>query len=123
MLEPGHSYLLNVLDDHAALGPVRLEFVKRDHPPEKYPGNVGHHSGTTIQEVMRAVIDRLKYVNDQIPCSETGHAIADARSLIWWLEKRAARVHGRDFDLRIYDIEDQPTCPTCGHIGCNQTCR
>src|SRR5258707_13345918 len=46
-----------------------LQFVKREG--EGYPGNIGHHEGTTMQEVLRVLIDRAKYINGQIPCDET----------------------------------------------------
>ena len=64
VLDPGHDYALNVLD--GLLGEFeRLTFVKRDNPPEKYPGNNSAHPGTTIQEVCRVLIERLRYVNGQ----------------------------------------------------------
>lgn len=50
-------------------------FVKREG--EHFPGNVGHYPGTTMQEVLRVLIDRAKYVNSQIPCLETEMAIEE----------------------------------------------
>lgn len=120
VLDPGHEYLLGSLDGGE---PVRLTFVKREG--EGYPGNVGHHPGTTIQEVCRALIERLEYVNRQIPCEEDTEAVGHLRDVIWLLEGRAAHRHGRLWpgDVAKGDIEHYAVCPECGHIGCDQTCR
>jgi energy-converting hydrogenase Eha subunit B len=119
ILDPGHEYLLGSLDGGE---PEGLVFVKREGPG--YPGNIGSHSGTTMQECLRALIDRAKYVNNQIPCSETMAAIDLMRSTILLFELRAARRHGRTLELSASGpIEDEPTCASCGHIGCAGTCR
>lgn len=54
VIDPGHVYDLRSLDGEQL---NRLVFVKREGP--SYPGNVGHYPGTTMQEVLRALIDRL----------------------------------------------------------------
>ena len=119
ILDPGHSYALASLDSGE---PVPLVFVKREG--DGYPGNVGHHPGTTMQECLRALIDRAKYVNGQIPCPETLAAIDLMRATILLFELRAARRHGRTPSLNAErTIEAEPTCSTCGHIGCGGTCR
>jgi len=118
VIDPGHDYLLGTLDGSTE---VRLTFVKREGPG--YPGNVGHHSGTTMQECLRALIDRAKYVNEQIPCPETESAIDLMRATILLFEIRAARRHGRELTTsRLLWLEDEPTCSKCGHIGCDGSC-
>jgi hypothetical protein len=99
----------------------RLIFVKREG--EKYPGNVGHHAGTQIQEVLRAIISRIKYVDEQIPDPSNRNTIDYLRRAFISLEQRAARRHGRAFPMSLwFDIEDQPTCRECGHVGCPGGC-
>jgi hypothetical protein len=95
VIDPGHTYALRVLDEFSASGEVvqPLVFVKREGPG--YPGNVGHHSGTTTQEVLRALIDRAKYVNGQIPDERNDDVIALLRDAIEKLEHRAADRHDR----------------------------
>jgi hypothetical protein len=115
-LDPGHRYLLDILD-----GPpdekVVKEYVKREGP--NYPGNVGHHSGPTLQENWRADIARLQHVNSQIPCNETLAAISLLRQAMFLLESRAKRTHGQVLPCVDLDtIEHYPTCKTCGHILC-----
>lgn len=120
-------YNLNVLDwpENAPGEPAQtLVFVKREGLG--YPGNVGHHPGTNIQEVLRALIDRVKYLNKQIPDSRNYTVIDALRESMWALECRAAERHDRfdkfirNFDLSI--IETYSFCHKCGHIGCNGEC-
>lgn len=120
ILDAGHTYELDQLDGHGYTREV-LNFVKRAGPG--YPGNSNPHPGTNIQEVLRALIDRVKYLNHQIPCQENDMLIANLRHSIYLLEVRAARRHGRDpLFTSWHEIERLPTCVKCGHIGCDGDC-
>lgn len=94
-----------------------LLFVKRIGT--KYPGNKGEpHLGTNLQEVLRACIDRLKYLQNQNPCEENPMIIKNLQTSIWMLENRAARLHNRTIRVGSYvGIEHFPICEKCGHIG------
>jgi len=120
VLDPGHAYQLQYLDGPQDKGWDTLVFVKREG--ENYPGNVGHHAGTTMQEVLRALIDRVQYVNGQVPDPTNEQVLQHLRSAIWYLELRAARRHGRQFRAPERFIETSPTCPKCLHIGCEGAC-
>lgn len=133
VIDPGHVYELKWLDGEPDVqsrscteecSQNRLTFVKREGAG--YPGNVGHHPGTTIQEVLRALIDRVNYLDNQIPHSANQSVITKLREAIGHLEFRAAARHGRDlqpFLMRMgQHIEDLPTCPKCLHIGCSGSC-
>jgi len=117
--DKGHKYQLTMYNGSHMSGDEDqiLTFMKREG--NGYPGNEGHYAGTNIQEVLRALIDRLKYLNNQIPHDANTYAIADLRHALWELEKRAAERHKRKFDYSWYEIETHPTCSICGHIGCN----
>lgn len=118
IIDPGHRYHLNILDGINNETHV-LQFVKRIG--EHYPGNEYPNPGTTIQEVLRACIDRLYYVNNQIRCPESEAAIYNLRMAIWELEVRAKRVKKKTLNLTtIKEIETIPTCITCGHIMCTE---
>jgi hypothetical protein len=137
-LEPGHVYDLQTLDV-----PVEVEgefnqyfegssqeliFVKR--VGEKYPGNEGEpHPGTTVQEVCRGIIARLKYVNNQEFHAVNVSCINYARIIILQLEERAAERHGFRLpeSLRTWvgasvlpEVETWLTCEGCGHIVCEK---
>lgn len=130
VLDPGHKYHLRSLDvpSPGERGFVTLTFVKREGPG--YPGNVGHYSGTTTQEVLRALIERAQYVNGQILDPANDHVLRKLRECIWHLEERAARRHGRKLPLAlsslsaggIDSIETYSTCAKCNHIGCEGDC-
>lgn len=117
VVDPGHIYQLACLDGGPRLTHT-LRFVKRKGP--KYPGNHNAYSGTTMQEVLRACIDRTRYVNHQQPCKENEWVIDSLRRAIQYLERRAARVHGRTLRVPAKRIEDYPTCPVCLHIQCKE---
>jgi hypothetical protein len=117
IIDPGHVYDLQNLDGPST---STLYFVKREGPG--YPGNVGHHEGTNMQEVLRALIDRLKYVNGQAPDNRNALSIAHLRTTLWLLEDRAADRHGRELNVDMLGIELLPTCPKCGHLGCVGAC-
>jgi hypothetical protein len=118
VLDPGHRFALRHLDGE---GESVLQFVKREG--EKYPGNVGHCEGTTMQEVLRALISRAKYVNDQIPCVETQAAIALMEGTVRLFEVRAAALHDRSINITVEEAVNGPTCAKCGHVGCEGSCR
>lgn len=133
VIDPGHVYELTWLDGKPDAGTFslstgtlsrddRLIFVKREGA--KYPGNVGHHPGTTLQEVLRALISRVKYVHRQQWDFNNTTLLNDLRHAIYLLEERAARKHHRGLELsEEAHIEDLPTCSKCGHIGCEGSCR
>jgi hypothetical protein len=134
--DPGHTYELDWLDGLPIGVPLRraqadgavadgdifenrLIFVKREG--DGYPGNVGHHPGTNMQEVLRALIDRVKYLNAQVPDGRNGMVVRHLRGALLWLEDRAADRHGRTLDPHTWNvdraIELEPACPECGHVG------
>ncbi len=117
VVDPGHVFVLDQLDDDGrGAQPTALVFVKREG--EGYPGNVGHHAGTNLQEVIRALISRVKYLDAQIPHENNTQLLVNLRHSLWLLEQRAAERHGRPFAISwAPGIEDLPTCKVCGHIG------
>lgn len=118
VVDSGHKYLLDALDGDAV---QELTFVKREGP--KYPGNRGHHSGTTSQEVLRALIERSIYVNFQQPCAETESVIELLKAALYLLEVRAARTHGRVLELPMLEVMlGTGKCRGCGHVGCEGGC-
>jgi hypothetical protein len=112
VIDQGHTYALQELDGE---GERILVFVKREG--EKYPGNIGHHSGTNCQEVLRAVFDRLGYLDHQIEDSRNQKCRYLIAEVIELLEARAADRHGRPRPSRIEAVAGK-TCPKCGHVGC-----
>lgn len=120
IIDPGHEFRLASLDgQHEQV----LTFVKRCDPVEcgggKYPGNHDAHPGTTTQEVIRALIARIEYVQGQIPCQENTLVTLLLRQCLYLLETRAKRCKGQVLNVELVGIEKIPTCPYCGHILCS----
>lgn len=126
VIDPGHLYKLDFLDLNSLSDLDKefykdnnryLQFVKREG--EKYPGNIGHYPGTTTQEVLRACVDRLDYVYNQKPAYETRTAQLLLKEAIYFLEKRAARLHNREVTFsQLEAVEGKNKCLKCGHVGC-----
>jgi hypothetical protein len=115
ILDPGHRYQLDLIDE---TGSQELVFVKREG--KRYPGNIGAYSGVLTQEVLRACIDRAIYLNNQIPCAETEIIIASLRTALFAFEARAARCRGSSFSLvSLTEIDNAQTCEICGHNQCD----
>lgn len=127
IIDPGHKYALMQLDGEAE---ELLTYVKREG--FSYPGNVGKHAGTNMQEVIRSVIDRVQYLDRQDPCRENMIVLAAQRTSLRALEIRAARRHSRDEPPELTEsifhiarpIEHLLFCGHCGHVGCyGESCR
>jgi hypothetical protein len=85
VLELGHIYQLAHLDSD---GHESLTFIRRN---SKAITHASEHAGTNSQEVLRALIDRTKFLNDIIPCEETQDALWHLRMALFCYEARAWR--------------------------------
>lgn len=123
IIDPGHSFLLDLLDLPLGGGKLKhpLTFVKRMGP--KFPGNDSAYFGTTLQEVYRGCAARLRYLENQSPCAETRLVKIMTQECILLLEERAARIHGRPPIEDVKWAEFGITCPLCLHVGCRGNCR
>lgn len=119
VIDPGHDYLLATLDGEAGKM-FELRFVKRIG--DNYPGNCGQpYCGTTLQEVLRALIDRARYLNRQIPCAEAEAGIGLLEAALVLFEIRAKRVKGKTLDaMKVADVIGGAICPTCAHVMCHE---
>lgn len=116
VIDPGHVYLIEALEGGE---PQTIHFVKRKGP--NYPGNTDTADGPITQEFLRAILDRMIYMNNQGSCAETDIIISNLRTALMMFEVRAARCRGAVIDLpRISDIDQAPVCPICGHVQCDQ---
>lgn len=120
ILDQGHKYELATLDGGL---PQTLTFVKRhdEENPQKYPGNENSYPGTTMQNVIRALLNRFRYVNKQHGCLENIIAIQCLRFTLWLLEFRAARRHRKLLLKSFSFVEFKPMCIKCGHTFCKHS--
>lgn len=134
VLDAGHRYELESYDKNREhFWPVWLRFMKRIG--DGYPGNDGSpYPGTNCQEALRAVIDRVKYLDGQDKCVHNDIILHHLRDAIWQFEVRAAERRGPAYtvqwhqDLKewseehahSFKLEEIPTCDVCGHIFCRE---
>jgi len=116
IIDPGHKYQLHTLDGFVENS--CLTFVKRQGAG--YPGNVGSYSGTTCQEVLKALIDRVEYLQNQIPCWQTGLAKLCLIIALWCFEFRHAARKQRLLTVPPWRVMQQTFCDECGHIQCQE---
>ncbi len=123
-LDPGHTYWLDMLDTNTDQrhGTEILTFVKREGP--HYPGNSSHYPGTNCQEVIRALIARVKHLDSQVSDPHNERIIGHLREALWLFEARAAQKYGRVLPPlgELSFIEEEPTCRGCAHIRCGGEC-
>jgi len=119
VIEKGHIYKLNVYDRPFGKRDMTLVFMKR--VGDKYPANENPpHEGTNCQEVIRALFNRINYLDAQIHHNVNDAIMANLEECLYLLELRAAERHGRTLKTSINDIMQAPTCITCGHIECEE---
>lgn len=82
--DPGHSYLLDAFDGGR---PVRLAFIWKEQIDGQF---VTVRDGTTNEEVLRALIDRTKFLDAKAPCEENAEAISAMIVALEAFEKRTA---------------------------------
>jgi hypothetical protein len=117
VIDPGHKYLLGSIDGEL---PQVLQFVKRCdlQDPARFPGNTDAYPGTTLQIVLRALIDRVNYLQGQHGCLENKLLLLCLKLSIWLLEHRAARRHHRAYFKGLQFAASEPLCDECGHTVC-----
>ncbi len=99
---PGHLYELDHIDGD---GKTRLQFVQRKpfHEPVEGPTN---------QEVLRAVIDRVKALDAEVPWAGNQQILHHLRMAIALHEARALLRH---VEKHHFSIEHSPVGPD-GHL-------
>lgn len=115
VIDPGHKFQLDSLDGDFY---QELRFVKREG--EKFPGNIGSYSSTTLQEVIRALISRIEYLDGQISCWQNEQILEKLKKCLYLLEYRAAQRHNRTLSYKDEKnlVSGEGKCLICGHLGC-----
>ena len=96
-ITPGHKYELDHFESYGLPGcPVQsLQFI------EKVPVTEGStelrtvNDGTTNEEVLRVLVDRLNYLQAKFPCRENALAITKLEEAQHWLAHRTANRKAR----------------------------
>ena len=88
VIRDGHKY---ELAHHEGPGAEVIQFIEKQ---PKALGKTGEletaYQGTTNEEVLRCLIDRLSNMNSKFPCRENSIVITKLEESLMWLEKRTS---------------------------------
>lgn len=95
ILTPGHKYELENFENKQNSGQT-LQFIEKElitkEPDSDAVVNklVTVNDGTTNEEVLAMLINRLQFLNNKFPCKENAVALTHLETALLWLEKRTA---------------------------------
>jgi len=100
VLVEGHKYELGNFEDKDEKGQI-IQFIHKESMPDKYaPSGDGISvivetgimstisDGTTNEEILTMLIDRMNYLQKKFPCRENAIVITKLEESLMWLEKR-----------------------------------
>lgn len=84
----GHQYELSYFEMPEISGQI-LQFIEKVPKKDGQAGELETlNDGTTNEEVLAMLIDRMKYLQDKFPCRENAIVITKLEESLMWLEKR-----------------------------------
>lgn len=87
VLTEGHRYELANFEKKDETGQI-LQFIQKEPVSEGSTELKPISDGTTNEEVIEVLIDRIKYLNAKFPCKENACCITHLEEGLMWLEKR-----------------------------------
>jgi hypothetical protein len=109
IIEPGHVYSVANVDGP---GEQTIRFVRRRDEHAKLLEE--SEEGILSQELLRVLIDRVRYLNDEDPCAEDVEIIVRLRESLRLFETRASRRTIEKMPM----VEMADACPICHHLLC-----
>ncbi len=89
VLRPGHRYELASFELPGMPGQV-VQFIEKEPISEGTPVMRTISEGTTNEEVLAMLIDRMGALQAKFPCRENAVALTHFETGLLWLEKRTA---------------------------------
>ena len=86
-LVAGHTYELSNFEKKDEKGQV-LQFIHKEPITEGSTELKTISDGTTNEEVLEALINRMNFLNGKFPCRENSIVITHLETALLWLEKR-----------------------------------
>ena len=95
ILTPGHRYLLENFENKSNGQTIQfIEKVPFNRPPEHGGPIAGElvtvNDGTTNEELLKCLIDRMNSMQAKFPCRENAIVVTKLEESLMWLEKRTA---------------------------------
>lgn len=97
IITTGHKYELASFEGGH---PQTLQFIEKAPTAEGSTELRTVNDGTTNEEVLAVLIDRLQYLNGKFPCRENALAITKLEESLMWLNKRTAGRQARGVEGR-----------------------
>ena len=88
-LVAGHTYELANFENKDVEG-QKLQFIHKEPKEEGSTELVTISDGTTNEEVLEALIDRISFLQSKFPCKENACCITKLQEGLMWLEKRTS---------------------------------
>lgn len=85
ILKQGHSYVADGFESPD--GDQIINFIEKS-PIEGTSNMQTVREGTTKEEVLKILIDRLSFLNQKFPCRENSIVITKLEESLMWLNKR-----------------------------------
>lgn len=95
VLTPGHRYELESFEGSA---PQVIQFIEKRRKEEGSPELVTVNDGTTNEEVLKVLIDRMEGMNAKLPNDFTRLAITNLKLALAQLEARTAERKARQVE-------------------------
>lgn len=86
VIEQGHTYHVDNLEG----GVQEISFISKAPTSDTDPTLVTVQNGTTTEEVLSVLIDRMKFLNGRVPCEANEKIITSLESALTLLEQRTA---------------------------------
>lgn len=93
VLREGHLYELDMFEDTPNdLGNQKIQFIEKVQKQEDDSGTLYTvNNGTTNEEVLAMLIDRMNYLQSKFPCRENALVITKLEESLMWLEQRTKK--------------------------------
>lgn len=87
VITEGHKYELENFEKKDQPGQV-IKFIQKEVAEESFGSFFAIHDGTTNEEILKVLINRMNYLQKQSPCRENAIVITKLEESLMWLEKR-----------------------------------
>lgn len=86
ILTPGHKYIAHNFEQKE--NGQTIQFIEKEPISEGSKELVTVNDGTTNEDVLEVLIDRIKFLNGKFPCRENSIVLTHLETALLWLEKR-----------------------------------
>lgn len=91
ILKEGHLYELDMFENtNMDLGNQKIQFIEKEPVELGSTQLITINNGTTNEEVLAMLIDRMNYLQGKFPCRENALVITKLEESLMWLNKRTS---------------------------------